>query len=396
MSYPTPQFANVTITSGGAIVGSNVLTIAGVTNLQTTLNGLLPLTGGTLTGALNGTTATFSGAINASNFSGSSSGTNTGDQAIPVTSVFGRTGAIDAESGDYGAFYLGLGGGTLTGGLNIENGATAPSASYCWMAMSNGENYLGAYPLVTVTSGAFNPIVEPNDALLAYSMNGSGTPTNGFVIAPWSGVAGGMRFDASGNVTAAAEFTVDGTLNAGNVTVNSGNAASYTLTVGIAANTYAQFEFPEQSGANYPNAIKWYRNNSNGIALGVWTLSESLFSVTDSGALNIVGAGTGTNWVATSDRRIKANIRPLDDAKALAVTSVESKQYHNLRSDRDEVGLLAQDVLLVDPTMVLDAPDGMLSLDYDRLAVHHQRVIQMLMKQVATLEAKVAELEERL
>ncbi len=43
---------------------------------------------------------TIPGSFAALNFSGSSTGTNTGDQVIPITSVFGRTGVITLNNGD--------------------------------------------------------------------------------------------------------------------------------------------------------------------------------------------------------------------------------------------------------------------------------------------------------
>ena len=67
---------------------------------------------------------TFAGTISATNFSGSSSGTNTGDQTLPTLSSLGALSTSAAAS-----TYLPLAGGTMTGALTISAAANA-----AWLA----------------------------------------------------------------------------------------------------------------------------------------------------------------------------------------------------------------------------------------------------------------------
>ena len=85
--------------TSGQILKSNGNAAPTWVDASTVIGGpYLPLTGGTLTGnlAINGTnTLSVGGTLSASNFSGSSSGTNTGDQ----TSVTGASGYLDTNRG---------------------------------------------------------------------------------------------------------------------------------------------------------------------------------------------------------------------------------------------------------------------------------------------------------
>ena len=74
--------------------------------------------------------ATFAGTISASNFSGSSSGTNTGDQTLPTLSSLGALSTSAAAS-----TYLPLAGGTMTGILSHNNRAATNVAH--WSAINN-------------------------------------------------------------------------------------------------------------------------------------------------------------------------------------------------------------------------------------------------------------------
>ena len=97
--------------------------------------------GDTLT--LNSTTgsADFTGSISASNFSGSSSGTNTGDQTLPTLSSLGALSTSAAAS-----TYLPLAGGNVTGNIVIDQLGDSGAISYVYsggtyVPKPNGASY---------------------------------------------------------------------------------------------------------------------------------------------------------------------------------------------------------------------------------------------------------------
>jgi hypothetical protein len=150
-----------TVGSGFGAVGTFNLDSGGVPGIEADTSGNLVLTGNAInltsnSGGINlesAATSSVSLALGGILYdSSNSAGTDgqllssTGSATLwvdapssPVSSVFGRTGAVTAESTDYSSFYLALSGGTLTGNLLFSadntytigaSGATRPSTIY--------------------------------------------------------------------------------------------------------------------------------------------------------------------------------------------------------------------------------------------------------------------------
>ena len=114
-------------------------------------------------------------------------------------------------------------------------------------------------------------------------------------------------------------------------------------------------------------------NNVTGITLGA------------SSAVTCVGTVTGSDFILSSDARLKTNLRPLADALA-SLDGLNGYRYWHTRHQRDEVGLIAQEVRTVLPEAVFEGADGMLGVSYER-------VVPLLLVAVKQLKARVVELE---
>lgn len=80
------------------------------------------------------------------------------------------------------------------------------------------------------------------------------------------------------------------------------------------------------------------------------------------------GAATGTDWVATSDRRLKTDIERVGARQAL----LEVLGYYRFKwklDGRDGIGVIAQEVLKVAPELVEKSEDGILHVNKAGLAL---------------------------
>jgi hypothetical protein len=95
------------------------------------------------------------------------------------------------------------------------------------------------------------------------------------------------------------------------------------------------------------------------------------------------GSLTATNFILSSDRRLKTNIKAID----FKGVNIEYKQFE-LKSERGIIrfGVIAQDLQKTNPELVRTDKDGMLSVAY----------IDLLIKEISSLKQRVTELEKRL
>ena len=93
------------------------------------------------------------------------------------------------------------------------------------------------------------------------------------------------------------------------------------------------------------------------------------------------GTVTATNFILSSDRRLKTNIRNID-TKGI---DIKYKQFE-MKSDRGQMryGVIAQDLQKNNPELVRTDKDGMLSVAY----------VDLLIKEIASLKQRVMELEK--
>lgn len=101
------------------------------------------------------------------------------------------------------------------------------------------------------------------------------------------------------------------------------------------------------------------------------------------------GIGTAYNWVGTSDRRLKTNIRDVESQldKVLAISEYVVN-YDRIDNGDNETGFIAQDLYEVSPEYVVKGNDSTM------WAVNYSKMVVPLYKAMAELSAKVDALEK--
>ena len=127
---------------------------------------------------------------------------------------------------------------------------------------------------------------------------------------------------------------------------------------------------------------------SNGLNVGSGQLQVTGGNVTTSG--NITAT---LNVTAYSDERLKDNIETLDDA-LMIVNQMRGVKYTSKETGRPNIGLIAQEVMSVLPSVVHHDDNGMLHIAYGNIVGLLVNAIQELTDEVANLEERVMELED--
>ena len=154
------------------------------------------------------------------------------------------------------------------------------------------------------------------------------------------------------------------------------------------------------NGAGFANrtaAVEQMRVRNGGV-----DVSGNLFVVGDGRISNLVASGTvvANRFLTSSDQRLKTAIRPLTGALAL----VQALHGHRYRwnalgvarggtAGREQVGLLAQELVRVLPELVSTGPDGYQAVNYAQLAPVLIEAIKEQQQQVETLKSQVAALQ---
>jgi hypothetical protein len=124
-------------------------------------------------------------------------------------------------------------------------------------------------------------------------------------------------------------------------------------------------------------------DNDNVFRIGGWSAAANRMQLDMSG--NVTFAGDVT---AFSDRRVKTDIKPLEDALA-KVERLQGVSFTRIDSGERGIGVIAQDMQLVVPEVVKEDNDGNLSVAYGNLVGLLIEAIKELKAEVQTLKAKV-------
>lgn len=119
----------------------------------------------------------------------------------------------------------------------------------------------------------------------------------------------------------------------------------------------------------------------------------------------VCGSAAATSFLYSSDRRLKDNIKPIDNSlwKVLQLSGVSFTWNSGDRKGKSDIGVIAQDVQKVAPEAVTENPQThMLSVDYPRLVPllvnaikDQQSQIDVQQKEIDELKAAVKALQNK-
>jgi len=171
--------------------------------------------------------------------------------------------------------------------------------------------------------------------------------------------------------------TIQGGANSTDSTNSSTGALIVNGGVGIGKSVFIGGSTTIQGGANSTDST----NSSTGalIVNGGVGIGKSVF---------IGGNASATAYYATSDYRIKSNVKKLDDT--FSIDKLEPVAYFNNMSERDDVGFIAHKVQEIYPFLVHGEKDA---AEYQTL--NYNGIIGILVREIQELKQKVNELEKR-
>ena len=104
----------------------------------------------------------------------------------------------------------------------------------------------------------------------------------------------------------------------------------------------------------------------------------------------------GPNFVATSDGRLKDNIKTITPARGMSdVMALRPVTFDWKDSGKADLGFVAQEVREVIPEFVREKEDGTLAMSYGNVTATLTAALQGVLAEVAALKAEVAELRGR-
>jgi len=216
---------------------------------------------------------------------------------------------------------------------------------------------------------------------------------------PFVPLSGGIM---TGSLTAPAVLTGDGSI------VSPSHTFSTSTGTGMSRHSSGALDFSiagvqcarvQSTGVSIPGNLFVNTNNTSGGGVVLsddgdivdlntgycamrFTSGVQIYSTNGGGSAVITlaasGIGTATNWIATSDKRLKTNIRELPIDRAIHfVLNVEGKLFN--KNGEPDIGFIAQEVLPHFPEIVKEDSTGMLGLNYGAITAIHQQVLRYLL-----------------
>ena len=378
----------------------------------------LKLTGGTLSGALTvngavtGTSFTGDGsaltALNASNISSGTlnaarlptSGVTAGTygQPDPITSLSsgepiyipyitvdnkGRVTAIESKSVELASFTSANSYHTrvYSSGLKISTGT---GVSDMYVPTGTASQYGVVKPAAVRTSA----ITSTTGGTTSNRYYGVELDSDGkmFVNVPWSNSTSYLPLTGG---------TVTGTLTLSKTQDLSGTANNSPALIvgGAATSTHLELDCDEiQAKTNGTSTAQLYINRDGGCTNfgGGITVTGNIVGVADSTGYATISGFTSvsaTNFIASSDKRLKTNIK--DYTSANSILDLPVKEFDFTQTGQHSIGCIAQDLQELFPELVSEKEDGY-------LGIQESKLVYLLLLELKKLNAKVVDLESKL
>ena len=313
----------------------------------------------------------YSGAVVPTNASGA-----TADNAMDLGSSTGRFKDLPLSGPARASTYRLQSGSTTTGGLFHEKDITGSGSSVdttVYAETGNAIHFMvngSATPVGTFdTSGNFG-IGTSNPANNGLHIEKSGTARLRLAqagVRSWDMEATGGAWRLNNATNSSEAFRVD---SSGNLLM--GTTASRTGNNSISLEA--------------SNSLMYFR------ATGTGSIQQAIFVRDTTGTPVSVGSiattGTATAYNVSSDVRLKENIQDADDAGS-KVDAIQVRKFDwKVNGSHQDYGMIAQELQRVAPEAVTegDTEEDMMGVDYSKL-------VPMLVKEIQSLRARVAQLE---
>jgi hypothetical protein len=249
----------------------------------------------------------------------------------------------------------------ITGSRDVGIGTSSPGAKLHVATPASGAGVIFRYASGTNNPGLFISTIE---ATSVCEINASGSTGNNNLAIAISNTER-ARIDSSGNLLVG---TTSSTSAAGRIesVVTGSTAAGFT----------------NDSFASAPTVTVWNKDGTSG----------RLMNFRSTGSFTSVGTietnGTTTTYGTSSDARLKDNIADADDTADL-IDALQVRQFDwKSNGSHQRYGFVAQELLEIAPeaVQVPANPEETMGVDYSKL-------VPMLIKEVQSLRARVAQLE---
>lgn len=142
-------------------------------------------------------------------------------------------------------------------------------------------------------------------------------------------------------------------------------------------------------------AIQWQDHSGNQIGAigesGTWTVGRPSLpggpGMLVYGPATFSGIVTGQNFVASSDERLKRDVREIDDALSL-VLLLRGVRFKWIEDNSEQIGVIAQEVQKVAPSAVRLNAGKYLGVDYNQLVPLLIEGMRILAERVTALEGR--------
>ncbi len=294
---------------------------------------------------------------------------------------------------------------------NVAIGTTATATARLSIVGTSGANTIGEIYASdgtqwsrfasNLSGSAYNGIVGAGDHGIIYSNGTSGT--GAFTIAPWNAIQGGVRLDANGNVSIGVSSVTAGyKLDvSGGIKIAGGGA----ILLQDSGDIYAY-----RSGGT-TGVIFLVSNGSRYLYYDGTAYQLPVAALAVGGAITAGGEITAFS----SDARLKTNVTPLTNAleKVQSLSGVnftwtdQAKELGISFKNRDDVGVMAQDVERVLPEAVRPAPfdtntdgtsksgENYLTVQYEKLTVLLIEAVKEQQQQIDSLTKRIDQLENK-
>jgi endosialidase-like protein len=294
------------------------------------------------------------------------------------------------------------------------------SVTSLWLEVTANGFVYSRQPLTEVMSAIFADGLSPNcsgcvvdsmmggmnasklSGVVAIANGGTGSSTQNFVdLSTAQSIGGAKTFSTvavTGQLTTSSAVNVPAINSAGTGYFHGDTTPLNGYGPGVIIGSTASFAY--LAGVDYSAgpAGRTLAINAAGGNVGI-------VNTTPAYTLDVGNGGNGTvraNVVAPSDARLKTNIRTLEHALD-GLADLRGVRFNWKKNGKASIGVIAQELEKVYPELVSTAPDGMKSVDYEKLtailiqATKEQHAADVKTdKRVERLEAENSELRTRL